>query len=119
MRKIPLATISFVKPTDGTTTAVPYVELLHGVLFFTDPSRGQTTADIVTGLRVWSVIDKARDGDAVNLEDADYAILAQRLETFTWGMLATWAPEECGKFIDAVRNAETVDPNAPPTVGIS
>jgi len=109
MRSLPLDTM----PATPGTPAIPYAEIFKTILFSSPPNKGLGTDELVRSFEVWGVIKAASESarDAVLLEDADWAILTQRLAGFVWGPLATTSPAECMDVITAIRDAPKVDPN--------
>lgn len=105
-RKIPLKSVELSTFDQSSNGTVSYAELLLGVLRANQP--GGFSADEL--LEVLAVADEVKAADsggleAVLLEDAQYAVLLDRVNKFRFAV----AHEAVGQFIRDVRQAETVN----------
>lgn len=109
MRSIPLLTVDLSLPGGGgdpRSFKFDYADTIREVLLSAPPGRGVSTADAMKGFEVWlKIADQRRNKRAtLLLEDADYAILKARLESFTWA----YFNEQCADFVHAIRDAAVV-----------
>lgn len=105
-RSIPLKTVELSTYDQSSNGSVSYAELLLGVLRANQPG-GFSADELLEVLAVADEVKTAADGgrDAVLLEDAQYAVLAARVNSFRFAV----AHEAVGQFIRDVREAETVN----------
>ncbi len=107
MRSIPLLTVDIVLPGPGGQARLSkfdYAETIREVLMSAPAGRGLPTSEAMKGFEVWLKLAPQRERAVALLEEADFAILKARLETFSWA----YFNEECAGFVKAIRDAPQV-----------
>lgn len=101
LRKVPIESNREVKARGFTLDY--WAELLAVITRFPD---GITPAEMRQYTKLNEILWPAADADHIFIEDADHALLADRLSKFRYSFYAT----EILDFVDAMLNAETVTP---------
>jgi hypothetical protein len=107
MYSIPLRAADMMLPGPGgqpRAAKLDYADTIREVLLSAPPGRGVSTAEAMKGFEIWLKVSEQRKNELVMLEDADYAVLKARLESFTWAYFT----EACAEFVRAVRDASIV-----------
>lgn len=109
LRRIILGSLSL-PPRKGAPPAdISCAEVLHEVLFAGGP-QGLPTRDLKASFDVWQIIKAAEAKPSVLISDAHHKHLLRRLDAFVWGT----GHEDMARFVLAIEQAPSVDPNEEP-----
>lgn len=111
MKKIPLLTVD-TEITEGNPQKLHYATMLRQILMAA-PQGGAGIAmeDGIKASDIGRIIRRADEAgrDSVMLEDDHHAMLLGKLNSFRWAFFS----DEIADLCRAVRDAATIDPNAP------